>query len=154
EFSLIAFGGAGPLHAGELARQAGIGGGGGPAHSGAFSALGWLVSPPPHATLPTHRGPIAARDPKAAEGRFRPPAGQCLRPLLDEGHDPARVTVQRSIDFRYVGQNYELEIGWVPGGPAPLKMAFEGRHRQLYGYATGENVECVNLRVTARVLEE
>jgi N-methylhydantoinase A len=64
------------------------------------------------------------------------------------------VTVQRSIDFRYVGQNYELEIGWVPGGPAPLKAAFEARHRQLYGYATGENVECVNLRVTARVLEE
>ena len=32
-----------------------------------------------------------------------------------------------------------------------LRLAFERRHRQLYGYATGESVECVNLRVTARV---
>jgi len=154
EFSLIAFGGAGPLHAGALARQAGIGSVVVPAHSGAFSALGCLVSPLRYDTVQTHRGRIDAWDAKVVEERFRTLEAQCLRPLLDEGHDPARVTVQRSIDFRYVGQNYELEIGWVPGGPAPLKAAFEARHRQLYGYATGENVECVNLRVTARVLEE
>jgi len=154
EFSLIAFGGAGPLHAGALARQAGIGSVVVPAHSGAFSALGCLVSPLRYDTVQTHRGRIDAWDAKVVEERFRTLEGQCLRPLLDEGHDYARVTVQRSIDFRYVGQNYELEIGWVPGGPAPLKAAFEARHRQLYGYATGENVECVNLRVTARVLEE
>ena len=154
EFSLIAYGGAGPLHAGALARQAGIGSVVVPAHSGAFSALGCLVSPLRYDTVQTHRGRIDAWDAKVVEERFRALEGQCLRPLLAEGHDPARVTVQRSIDFRYVGQNYELEIGWVPGGPAPLKAAFEARHRQLYGYATGENVECVNLRVTARVLEE
>jgi len=154
EFSLIAYGGAGPLHAGALARQAGIGSVVVPAHSGAFSALGCLVSPLRYDTVQTHRGRIDAWDAKVVEERFRTLEGQCLRPLLDEGHDLAQVTVQRSIDFRYVGQNYELEIGWVPGGPAPLKAAFEARHRQLYGYATGENVECVNLRVTARVLEE
>ena len=154
EFSLIAYGGAGPLHAGALARQAGIGSVVVPAHSGAFSALGCLVSPLRYDTVQTHRGRIDAWDAKVVEERFRTLEGQCLRPLLDEGHELAQVTVQRSIDFRYVGQNYELEIGWVPGGPAPLKAAFEARHRQLYGYATGENVECVNLRVTARVLEE
>jgi N-methylhydantoinase A len=136
EFSLIAFGGAGPLHA------------------GAFSALGSLVSPLRYDTVQTHRGRIDAWDAKVVEERFRALEAQCLRPLLEEGHDPSRVNVQRGIDFRYVGQNYELEIGWVPGGPGPLKAAFEARHRQLYGYATGENVECVNLRVTARAVEE
>src|SRR5439155_1149683 len=35
--------------------------------------------------------------------------------------------------------------------PGALRRAFEARHRQLYGYATGESVECVNLRVVARV---
>ena len=65
-----------------------------------------------------------------------------------------RVVLLRSLDFRYVGQNYELEVGYVPGGPALLKAAFETRHRQLYGYATGENVECVNLRVMAKAAEE
>jgi N-methylhydantoinase A len=154
EFSLIAFGGAGPLHAGALARAAGISSVVVPAHSGAFSALGSLVSPLRYDTVQTHRGRIDAWDAKVVEERFRALEAQCLRPLLDEGHDLSRVIVQRGIDFRYVGQNYELEIGWVPGGPGPLKAAFEGRHRQLYGYATGENVECVNLRVTARAVEE
>ena len=124
-----------------------------PAHSGAFSALGSLVSPLRYDTVQTHRGRIDAWDAKVVEERFRALEAQCLRPLLDEGHDLSRVHVQRGIDFRYVGQNYELEIGWVAGGPGPLKAAFEARHRQLYGYATGENVECVNLRVTARAVE-
>jgi N-methylhydantoinase A len=154
EFSLIAFGGAGPLHAGALARQAGIGSVVVPAHSGAFSALGCLVSPLRYDTVQTHRGRLDAWDAKVVEERFRALEAQCLRPLLDEGHEGSRVILQRSLDFRYVGQNYELEVGWVAGGPAGLKAAFEARHRQLYGYATGENVECVNLRVTARAVEE
>lgn len=154
EFSLIAYGGAGPLHAGALALQAGISSVIVPAHSGAFSALGCLVSPLRYDTVQTHRGRLDAWDVKVVEERFRALEAQCLRPLLDEGHDPARMLVLRSLDFRYVGQNYELEVGWVPGGPAALKAGFEARHRQLYGYATGENVECVNLRVTARAVEE
>ncbi|MDO8477282.1 MAG: hydantoinase/oxoprolinase family protein [Candidatus Rokubacteria bacterium] len=154
EFSLIAYGGAGPLHAGALALQAGISSVIVPAHSGAFSALGCLVSPLRYDTVQTHRGRLDAWDAKVVEERFRALEAQCLRPLLDEGHDPARMLVLRSLDFRYVGQNYELEVGWVPGGPAALKAAFEACHRRLYGYATGENVECVNLRVTARAVEE
>ena len=154
EFSLIAYGGAGPLHAGALALQAGISSVIVPAHSGAFSALGCLVSPLRYDAVQTHRGRLDAWDAKVVEERFRALEAQCLRPLLDEGHDPARMLVLRSLDFRYVGQNYELEVGWAPGGPATLRAAFEARHRQLYGYATGENVECVNLRVTARAVEE
>jgi N-methylhydantoinase A len=154
EFSLIAYGGAGPLHAGALALQAGISSVIVPAHSGVFSALGCLVSPLRYDTVQTHRGRLDAWDAKVVEERFRALETQCLRPLLEEGHDPARMLVKRSLDFRYVGQNYELEVGLAPGGPAALKAAFEARHRQLYGYATGENVECVNLRVTARAVEE
>jgi len=154
EFSLIAYGGAGPLHAGALARAAGISSVVVPAHSGAFSALGCLVSPLRYDTVQTHRGRIDAWDAKVVEERFRALETQCLRPLLDEWRNPDRVIVQRSLDLRYIGQNYELEVGWVSGGPAALKAVFEARHRQLYGYATGESVECVNLRVTARAVEE
>jgi len=154
EFALIAYGGAGPLHAGALARQAGISSVIVPAHSGAFSALGCLVSPLRYDTVQTHRARLETWDAKVVEERFSALEAQCLRPLLDEGHAMDRIALLRSLDFRYVGQNYELEIGFVPGGPAALKAAFEKRHRQLYGYATGENVECVNLRMTARVAEE
>jgi len=154
EFSLIAYGGAGPLHAGALARQAGISSVIVPAHSGAFSALGCLVSPLRYDAVQTHRARLETWDAKVVEERFRALEAQCLRPLLDEGHAMDRIVVLRSLDFRYLGQNYELEVDFVPGGPGALKAAFEKRHRQLYGYATGENVECVNLRVTARAAEE
>ena len=154
EFSLIAYGGAGPLHAGALARQAGISTVIVPAHSGAFSALGCLVSPLRYDIVQTHRGRLDAWDAKVVEERFRALEALCVKPLLDEGREPGRIVVLRRLDFRYVGQNYELEVDWAPGGSAPLKAAFEARHRQLYGYATGETVECVNLRVTARAVEE
>ncbi|MEX2221859.1 MAG: hydantoinase/oxoprolinase family protein [Candidatus Rokuibacteriota bacterium] len=154
EFALIAYGGAGPLHAGALARQAGISSVIVPAHSGVFSALGCLVSPLRYDAVQTHRAKIEAWDAKVVEDRFRALEAQCLKPLLDEGYAMDRVVVLRSLDLRYVGQNYELEVGYAPGGPGPLKAAFEKRHRQLYGYATGENVECVNLRVMARAAEE
>jgi len=62
------------------------------------------------------------------------------------------VLVRRSVDLRYTGQNYELEIEHGDGAPEALRAAFERRHRQLYGYATGESVECVNLRVTAQLI--
>ena len=62
--------------------------------------------------------------------------------------------VARSADLRYVGQNYELEVEHGDGTPEALRAAFARRHRQLYGYATGESVECVNLRVTARLIQD
>jgi N-methylhydantoinase A len=54
------------------------------------------------------------------------------------------------MDLRYVGQNYEIELPYR-SDPAGIRPAFEARHRQLYGYATGESIECVNLRVAARL---
>jgi N-methylhydantoinase A len=149
-FSLIAYGGAGPVHAGALARQCGIARVVVPAHSGAFSALGCLVSPLRYDAVQTHRARLDAWDGKLIEDRFRALEEQCLRPILEEGHRASAVTVQRSLDLRYVGQNYEIELPWERD-PAGLRPAFEARHRRLYGYATGEGIECVNLRVVARL---
>jgi N-methylhydantoinase A len=154
EFALIAYGGAGPLHAGALARECGIGRAVVPAHSGAFSALGCLVSPLRYDAVQTYRARLDAWDAGVAGDRFRALEAQCLRPLLDEGHAPARVRLARSADLRYVGQNYELEVPCGDGDLAALRAAFERRHRALYGYATGERVECVNLRVVAHVAGE
>jgi len=81
-----------------------------------------------------------------------PPPTQCATPLLDEGIAADRITLARSVDLRYSVQNYEIEVGWDADLGA-LRAAFEVRHRRLYGYATGESVECVNLRLTARVVE-
>ena len=152
DFTLIAYGGAGPMHAGALARMAGIARVVVPAHSGAFSALGCLVSPLRYDAVVTLRARLDAWDAKRADDAFGHLEMQCLTPLLEEGVDRARITVLRSVDLRYSGQNYEIEVGWDPD-LAQLRAAFESRHRRLYGYATGESVECVNLRLTARVLD-
>jgi N-methylhydantoinase A len=150
-FALVAYGGAGPVHAGALARMAGVTRVIVPAHSGAFSALGCLVSPLRYDAVQTYRARLEAFDPKPLDDRFRELEAQCVRPLADEGIAAARITVARSVDLRYVGQNYELEVPW-DRDPRRLKRAFEARHRQLYGYATGEGVECVNVRVVAMVV--
>src|SRR5438132_1473438 len=145
----------GPRSAGAMPGPACYGQGGAePTVSDANLLLGCLVSPLRYDTVQTHRARLERWDAKVVDERFSALEAQCLRPLLDEGHAMDRIVLLRSLDFRYVGQNYELEVGFVPGGPGALKAAFEKRHRQLYGYATGENVECVNLRVTARAAEE
>ncbi|HKW91784.1 MAG TPA: hydantoinase/oxoprolinase family protein, partial [Methylomirabilota bacterium] len=149
-FSLIAYGGAGPVHAGALARQCGIARVVVPAHSGAFSALGCLVSPLRYDAVQTHRARLDGWDGKLVEDRYRTLEEQCLRPILDEGHAPGDVALTRTMDVRYVGQNYEVELPYRSDA-AGLRAAFEARHRQLYGYATGESVECVNLRVSAQL---
>ena len=150
DFALIAYGGAGPMHATALARQASIGRVVVPVHSGAFSALGCLVSPLRYDAVQTYRARLDAWEAKAADDRFRDLEERCLAPLLDEGIEDRRIALLRSVDLRYTGQNYEIEIAWR-GDATGLREAFERRHRQLYGYASGESVECVNLRVVARV---
>ena len=161
DFTLIAYGGAGPMHAGALARMAGISRVIVPAHSGAFSALGCLVSPLRYDAVITHRarleeadggGQAPALQRKRMEEAFHELERQCVSPLLEEDIGPDRIALVRSVDLRYTGQNYEIEIGWDPD-LAGLRAAFETRHRRLYGYATGESVECVNLRLTARVTD-
>ena len=152
DFTLIAYGGAGPMHAAALARQASIGRVVVPVHSGAFSALGCLVSPLRYDAVQTHRARLDAWEAKPAEDRFRDLEERCLAPLRAEGVPASRITLLRSVELRYTGQNYEIEVPWRARAVG-LREAFEARHRQLYGYASGESVECVNLRVVARVDE-
>ena len=116
----------------------------------AFSALGCLVSPLRYDAVQTLPRPARARD---AEER-RGPASRawsrsawrrcCARAIRAE-----RDRVRRSVDLRYAGQNYELEVAWRgPAGPERPRTASSAGTGQLYGYATGERVECVNLRVS------
>jgi len=89
----------------------------------------------------------------------QPPAGVGERGgevarLLEEGRAEADLRVARSVDLRYAGQNYEIPVPYEGPGVSALRAAFERRHHQLYGYATGGRVECVNVRVSAIAGEE
>jgi N-methylhydantoinase A len=150
DFALIAYGGAGPLHAGRLAQELGMPRVVVPAHAGVFSALGCVVAEVAYDHVQTFRRPLDGLTPAELDARFAPVVAAVRAPLLAEGHRPTAVDVRRSVDVRYVGQNYELEVPWT-GDLAGLRAGFHALHRRLYAYATEDPVECVNLRVRAGV---
>jgi N-methylhydantoinase A len=98
----------------------------------------------------TFRRPLAELAAADLEARFAPLVAAVRAPLLAEGHRPEAIEVRRSVDARYVGQNYELEVAWA-GDLDGLRAGFHALHRRLYAYATDDAVECVNLRVRAGV---
>jgi N-methylhydantoinase A len=150
DFALVAYGGAGPLHAGRLARELGIPRVVVPAHAGVFSALGCVVTDVAYDHVQTHRRPLEATTAADLEARFAALAGTVVAPLRAEGHQTGSIRLERQVDVRYVGQNYELAVPWA-GDLAGLRHDFEALHLRLYGYATGDAMECVNLRVRALV---
>ena len=150
DFALIAYGGAGPLHAGRLAQELGMPGVVIPAHAGVFSALGCVVAEVAYDHVQTFRRPLAGLTAAELEARFAPLVAAVRAPLLAEGHRSEAIDVQRGVDLRYVGQNYELEVTWA-GALDELRAGFHALHRRLYAYATDDAVECVNLRVRAGV---
>ncbi len=149
-FALIAYGGAGPLHAGRLAQELGMPGVVVPAHAGVFSALGCVVAEVAYDHVQTFRRPLAGLEATELDTRFALLVDAVRGPLLAEGHPLETVEVRRSVDVRYVGQNYELEVTWA-GDLDALRAGFHALHRRLYAYATDDAVECVNLRVRAAV---
>ncbi len=149
-FALIAYGGAGPLHAGRLAQELGMPGVVVPAHAGVFSALGCVVAEVAYDHVQTFRRPLDGLAATELDARFAPLVAAVRAPLLAEGHRPEAIEVRRSVDVRYVGQNYELEVAWA-GDLDGLRGGFHALHRRLYAYATDDAVECVNLRVRAGV---
>src|SRR5581483_3020129 len=153
DFTLVAYGGAGPLHAGRLAQELGMPRVVVPAHAGVFSALGCVVSEAAYDHVQTHRRPLEGLGAATLDERFAALAATVAAPLLAEGHRPEAVHLDRQVDVRYVGQNYELAVPWT-GDVAALRRDFESLHRRLYGYATGEAMECVNVRVRAFVPAE
>lgn len=142
---LVAFGGAGGLHAGGLARRLGIGKVLVPPLSGVFSALGLLLARPRADAARTVM--IDQGDPRVTTEASSVIADASADFRNVFGSEPESVVL--SADMRYVGQSHELEVDAVPDWEE-LAERFAGAHRQRFGFARpGEPVEVVNLRATA-----
>jgi N-methylhydantoinase A len=159
DFTLIAFGGAGPMHALALAAEIGIPRVLVPRHPGNFSALGLLASDVKHDDVRTRVGPLAERWPRLGDV-FAEMETAARRQLEIEGFAEALQRVSRSLDLRYRGQAFELNVplgnwplGDGPPGEAALgdaQAAFHRRHAATYGHANPEaTIELVNARLTA-----
>jgi N-methylhydantoinase A len=139
-FALVAFGGAGPLHAAELALGLGVKEILVPPRAGLLSAWGLLGAEETHPLSRTVLWPLDA----ATAGRLRPAFAALER-------EAARrfgrgLAYRRSLDARYRGQSFEIEIPLS----ADLARDFHAAHRQRYGYARpGRAIEVVNLNLEA-----
>jgi N-methylhydantoinase A len=149
---LIAYGGAGPIHAGRLAQTLGMPKILVPAYSSAFSAYGCLVADLRYDAVRTLRLRLNETAPAVWEGVFRQIEVELLTQLEREGVPAAHAVLRRSMDLRYEGQNYELEVPVEAGdGSGAIRGRFDEIHDRLYEYTTDEPIEGVNLRVAAVV---
>ena len=158
DFALVSFGGAGPVHAGRLAQELSIPRVVVPVMSGVFSAYGCLVSDMRYDNVQTFFGRLEEMTSIGFAEAFRTLEQQALDELDREGLDCSAVRVQRSLDVRYKGQNFvlELPLEQPPDGfdPQKIRQGFDALHEQLYAYATTQPVECVNLRLAAIIESE
>ncbi len=150
EFALVAFGGAGPLHAAELAESLEIPEVLVPAHPGITSAVGLLASDLKYDQMRT----VFQLQGSIDVGRLNRELDELereLRAWLErDGLRGEDVRVVRSLDCRYLGQGYELQVtlGREPFAEDSLEQ-FHVLHEREYGTAHADPIEVVNARVTA-----
>ncbi len=135
DMTLTAFGGAGPLHACELAERLEMRTVLAPRHAGVLSALGMLTAD----FVRDHSASLLDKDHEAV---FAELEANARAELADEGFSRARL--ERSLDLRYEGQSYEISVPWSE------RERFDEAHEQLYGYRhEGRRHEAVTARLRA-----
>jgi N-methylhydantoinase A len=150
EFSLVAFGGAGPLHAAELADSLEIPEVLVPPHPGITSAGGLLTSDLKYDQMRTVFQLQGSVDADRLNRELDELEAELRELLQRDGVPDADVEVLRALDCRYVGQGYELRVTLAEGPftEAALEQ-FHVLHEREYGSAYGDPIEIVNARVTA-----
>ncbi|MEZ4541454.1 MAG: hydantoinase/oxoprolinase family protein [Chloroflexota bacterium] len=154
-FTLVAFGGGGPLHAAELAAGLSIPRVLVPPTPGVLSALGMLAAEPARDYSQTVMLPAAEADAARLAAAFAPLAARARAEAAAGGVDPTRLSLRHSLDARYVGQSHELVVAYAPGDSGAtagsgVVAAFHAAHAARYGYARPEAaVEIVTLRLAA-----
>jgi N-methylhydantoinase A len=152
--TLVAFGGAGPLHAVEVGRTLGVRDVLIPPYPGISAAMGLLVTDIKYDRLATQFMLQGEVDLDALGGDLDRIEREIRHQLDRDGVAPADIRVERSLDCRYIGQGYELNLPLAPGGLGPVELdgiwaAMHERHRLEYGHAfPGNAIEIVNARVT------
>ncbi|MBA2578957.1 MAG: hydantoinase/oxoprolinase family protein, partial [Euzebyaceae bacterium] len=141
--ALVAYGGAGPLHATAIGRDLGCRAVVVPPAPGVLSALGLLLAPPRYETSRT----VMAAPGDALEQLWRTLEDDARTELARQGVS-GDVRVDRLADARYAGQSHELRLAVSDGGD--VASLLHAAHADAYGYAmTDEPVEVVTLRVVA-----
>jgi N-methylhydantoinase A len=145
EFTLASFGGAGGLHVCALADAMAMKNALVPIHGGVLSAFGMVVADQGRQFSKTLSLDVQLIDGKSLEDQFAQLEAGGMEQLALEGLHPSVLASKRSVDLRYQGQSYTLNIDWH-ALPSVLD-AFEQLHRQRYGYSHDGPIELLTIRV-------
>ena len=157
DFALVAFGGAGPLHASVLAEELKIPTVLVPPNPGLNSAMGLLQTKVKHVYLRSDLGLLSGYEPDRMNERFAELRARAMEDVREENFDLSEVQFRHQVDMRYLHQGYELaidcpETGMTEADKKSLKTQFDERHRMVYGAnAEGEDAEIVTFRLLAEI---
>ena len=151
-FHLLAFGGAGPLHACAIAAELGMAGVVVPLYPGVYSAMGLLMSDVAHDYVRSKLGSLRSLSADQIGVEFARLEKQARANLREEGFADGAIRIERALDMRYAGQGYEITIALddsLSGDFLPaLRARFDETHKQMFGHtAPEEPVEIVSYRV-------
>jgi N-methylhydantoinase A/oxoprolinase/acetone carboxylase beta subunit len=151
-FALLSFGGAGGMHAVEMAAHLGLATVLVPRNAGVLSAFGLLMSDPvkdyTKSLMKTDAQVTLAR----LEGEYRALEEKSRRDMLEDGFALKDVVLERSLDCRYLGQSYEIDVPYRKARTLheAFLESFHRRHKRLYSYRHDHRpVEIVNVRIKA-----
>src|ERR1700683_4627504 len=151
DFMLLAFGGAGPVHAARMARDLGMAGVIVPLYPGVFSALGLLMSDVKHDYIRSRMTLIDALSPDDVNAVFAHMETQAREDLRRDGFADNEIRIERALDLRYAGQGYEVTMACTAEQTMPLHAlprTFDPENKALFGHmAPDEPVEVVSYRV-------
>jgi N-methylhydantoinase A len=155
DFTLVAFGGGGPMHAGRIALELGIPAVLIPLIPGVHSALGLLMSDVKHDSVRSKLVALEQLDLDEINRLFAELIEQAKRDLHGEGFQDNEIRMEPFLDLRYAGQGYELTVPCVmPPVDRPaldlIRRRFDSQHEQASGHkAETEPVELVSLRLVS-----
>lgn len=159
DFTLMAFGGAGPLHAADLIREAGIPRAVIPMHPGQLSAFGFIMADAKVDLERTVDMTSARFDAERAESVLKRLQKDALANLQAQGYNE-NILMQRHLEMRYLGQNYELEIPFdfdefsLPN-QTNLWQLFHNHHETRFGFhMPGEVIELTTIKCSATAVTE
>lgn len=137
-YTLIAFGGAGPVHAYNLARLLKIQRVVVPLGAGVTSALGFLVAPPATDLVRSYVTRLERLDWNYVNALFAEMSEEGRRLLIDAGTDPTEIILRPSADMRHVGQGFEIpvplpNVALVPADRPAIRQAFFASYRERFG---------------------
>ena len=152
-FTLVALGGAGPIHATALAAELGIGNVLIPRHPGVLSAAGLLAAPIEHEMATAFPRPLAGLSFADARRVLSDLDASCAALMAEEGIGDVPVSTEYSADVWYIGQSYHLEVPLNLDASDPLAALYREflvLHDRIYGHATQQPAAIVNLRTVHR----